>query len=116
MDKHKHKGSNSTKGQGQQSGDKGSRHRHGKYKNNPVQRQNSYLQGKSKAATQKNALIDVANNSKITILNNNKQVSQSATLKGYSGDSASVVAMVLVLILSAGTSFVLLRKISFKKH
>ncbi|MEE0568903.1 MAG: hypothetical protein ACLTMM_06570 [Lachnospiraceae bacterium] len=43
-------------------------------------------------------------------------MSQSATLKGYSGDSASVVAMVLVLILSAGTSFVLLRKISFKKH
>ena len=131
MDKHKHKGSNSTKGQGQQGSNKGSRHRHGKYKNNPVQRQNSHLQGNSKAATQKNALIDVANNSKITIPNNNisitddnlavsvknnKQVSQSATLKVYSGDSASVVAMVLVLILSAGTSFVSLRKISFKKH
>ena len=36
--------------------------------------------------------------------------------KVATGDSASVVAMVFALILSAGTSFVLLRKISFKKH
>ena len=53
MDKHKHKGSNGTKGQGQQGSNKGSRHRHGKYKNNPVQRQNSHLQGNSKAGAKK---------------------------------------------------------------
>ena len=72
---------------------------------------------------QKNSKVTIPNNN-ISItddnlavsVKNNEQVSQSATLKGYSGDSASVAAMVFVLILSAGTSFVLLRKISFKKH
>lgn len=64
-----------------------------------------------------------SNNSNNTNNNTNSGASTTNSTNGNSssgkvatGDSASVVAMVLVLILSAGTSFVLLRKISFKKH
>ena len=48
--------------------------------------------------------------------NSNNTNGNSSAGKVATGDSASVAAMVFALILSAGTSFVLLRKINFKKH